>query len=610
MEEEERKLGLALSGGGFRAAFFHVGVLARLAELRLLARVDIISTVSGGSIVGALYYLRLKKLLEREAPPTDEDYLEVVKNITSDLREPVQKNLRARVFLNPFKNFEMMARTAYSRSDRIGDLLDRMFYKNVWGDREKRLSGLVEKQIELRELPIAATPTPRRVPEFVMNATCLNTGHGWCFTPFGMGEPRVTSRDPFDRNTELAWGRFESVGDVPPITSAQRNFPLGLAVAASGGFPGLASPLPITGLYEGFRVRLMDGGAHDNQGVEALRNRACDALIVSDASGQLKDEEHPTGFLPFFLFRINNIYGDRVREEQLASIDWTENALMHLQEGLRRPILKPLGDDAQPIAASASPSPDPAPGMSEPAQRALARMRTDLDAFTDIETDSLMLDGYLISKDRLAPPRLGGFLPPPSQPLSHQWGFFRAEQSLANPSSAVTRKLHVGSKQMFKPFHSLPTLAQIILVLAAVGLAAYGIAAGWSWFGHVLHEARWWRILFAVIIPIGALPLVFARIVAAILGPRLISRHLANPTLAAVARWTPIIALVLVFCALIASAYLWGDPAGDWLGIHWSRWTSMVAAAAVFLTPALAPWLVSVYWLIEGKLYLWQGKLT
>jgi len=51
------KLGLALSGGGSRAAFFHIGVLASMAEVGLLRQVEVISTVSGGSIVGALYYL-------------------------------------------------------------------------------------------------------------------------------------------------------------------------------------------------------------------------------------------------------------------------------------------------------------------------------------------------------------------------------------------------------------------------------------------------------------------------------------------------------------------------------------------------------------------------
>ena len=61
------RLGLALSGGGHRAAFFHIGVLARLAELGLLRPIQVISTVAGGSIVGALYYLHVKNLLESKA---------------------------------------------------------------------------------------------------------------------------------------------------------------------------------------------------------------------------------------------------------------------------------------------------------------------------------------------------------------------------------------------------------------------------------------------------------------------------------------------------------------------------------------------------------------
>ena len=58
------KLGLALSGGGFRSAFYHIGVLAQMAMLELLRHVEVISAVSGGSIIGALYYLHVKKLLE------------------------------------------------------------------------------------------------------------------------------------------------------------------------------------------------------------------------------------------------------------------------------------------------------------------------------------------------------------------------------------------------------------------------------------------------------------------------------------------------------------------------------------------------------------------
>ncbi|MFC1880895.1 patatin-like phospholipase family protein [Thermodesulfobacteriota bacterium] len=53
------KLGLALSGGGFRSTAFHLGVLKRLHELGILDKVDVFSTVSGGSIVGAFYVYRI-----------------------------------------------------------------------------------------------------------------------------------------------------------------------------------------------------------------------------------------------------------------------------------------------------------------------------------------------------------------------------------------------------------------------------------------------------------------------------------------------------------------------------------------------------------------------
>ena len=59
------KVGLALSGGGFRASLFHIGFLARLAELDMLRHIEVLSCVSGGSILGAFYYLELRKTASR-----------------------------------------------------------------------------------------------------------------------------------------------------------------------------------------------------------------------------------------------------------------------------------------------------------------------------------------------------------------------------------------------------------------------------------------------------------------------------------------------------------------------------------------------------------------
>ena len=55
------KMGLALSGGGFRASIYHIGVLAALAERDMLRHVEVLSCVSGGSILGTYYYLLLRK---------------------------------------------------------------------------------------------------------------------------------------------------------------------------------------------------------------------------------------------------------------------------------------------------------------------------------------------------------------------------------------------------------------------------------------------------------------------------------------------------------------------------------------------------------------------
>jgi NTE family protein len=50
---EEKRVGLALSGGGFRAAAFHLGAFRKLHQLGLLWKLDLLTCVSGGSIAGA-----------------------------------------------------------------------------------------------------------------------------------------------------------------------------------------------------------------------------------------------------------------------------------------------------------------------------------------------------------------------------------------------------------------------------------------------------------------------------------------------------------------------------------------------------------------------------
>src|ERR1700754_3020053 len=52
-----KRIALCLSGGGFRAAAFHVGALDMLDELELLDNTKMLSTASGGTIMAVAYAL-------------------------------------------------------------------------------------------------------------------------------------------------------------------------------------------------------------------------------------------------------------------------------------------------------------------------------------------------------------------------------------------------------------------------------------------------------------------------------------------------------------------------------------------------------------------------
>src|SRR5436309_10442819 len=53
-KEQRKGKALCLSGGGFRAALFHLGALRRLNEVGLLSKLNTITSVSGGSIANGL----------------------------------------------------------------------------------------------------------------------------------------------------------------------------------------------------------------------------------------------------------------------------------------------------------------------------------------------------------------------------------------------------------------------------------------------------------------------------------------------------------------------------------------------------------------------------
>ncbi len=253
------RLGLALSGGGSRAAAFHRGTLRGLAELRLLEELDVVSTVSGGSVFAAAWMaarwkgLSLESFLERIGSELAHGF--IARSI----------NWRALKLLMP----------SYTRSNLLAETFDRAM-----------MHGMT-----LQDLP--------ERPSLCMNATVMNTGQVGRFSREG----------------------FSSTGIRPPAADPGSNpmvalpgFPIAHAAAASAAFPiGLPPVYLLRGkdipkdwgegsVASHRRLALTDGGVLENLGVQTLlkskRFGAWD-IILSDAG--LRDPGWEAGGLGKYL---------------------------------------------------------------------------------------------------------------------------------------------------------------------------------------------------------------------------------------------------------------------------------------------------------------------
>ena len=227
--------GLCLSGGGSRAMLFHVGALRRLNELGLLARLDRVSSVSGGSIVSGLLGIHWKDL-----------------NFVDDVAT----------------NFETQARRA-DHGVRVGP-------GGRPGGHQGRPPARRHGRIDLHEDP-AGPPLRRR------DAAGAAHRRRRSAVRHQRDEPPVGVLFRFSRPYVADWklGIYEGA-----------DFPIAVAVAASAAFPPFFSPVrldipdgkftPGSGDAKAGigtpefqrRILLADGGVYDNLGLETVFKRA------------------------------------------------------------------------------------------------------------------------------------------------------------------------------------------------------------------------------------------------------------------------------------------------------------------------------------------------
>jgi NTE family protein len=233
----EAGIGIAASGGGFRAMLFHVGAFIRLAELGILQQARRISSVSGGSVTTAWLASVWPELVKADFG-----------NVNDVFVDPMLDFARARI-----------------------DVMDAVIGLLPGTSAARQLARSYERHLfhgrSLQDLPDR--------PQFVFCATNLQTGVLWRFSKAYAGDYIV--------------GRI----DRPKLSLAQ-------VVAASSAFPPFLSPLalnfpdgsfqdwpapasrPIRAIGD-FRkaVILTDGGVYDNHGIEPLVKRFS-TLFVSD----------------------------------------------------------------------------------------------------------------------------------------------------------------------------------------------------------------------------------------------------------------------------------------------------------------------------------------
>lgn len=486
------KLGVALSGGGFRASFFHIGLLAAMAEYDMLRHVEVLSCVSGGSIIGAHYALQVKKLLESASGRIDQsEYIAVVERVAETFLEGVQKNIRTRVALNVVDNIRMLFQPGFSRTVRLGNLYQEHLYSGGVGTKG---------DIAMRDLiiePGSGIKGPPKyvnwrrsdkIPIVILNATTVNTGHNWQFTASWMGEPPSQISTKIDGNYRLR--RMYLSTEAP---DAYRNFPLCQAVAASSCVPGLFTPLEMKGLYDDMTVRLVDGGVYDNQGIGGLLDQNCSVMIVSDASGQLETDRKPTDSPIGVLTRSNSITMGSVRSQQYDELLARKNSgrlkefsFLHLKQELESHDIdwvhcnnpkqlsnQQLREGSHQLTSY---------GILKSAQEKIASIRTDLDSFSDTEAHSLMYSGYTMAKTYLKKEIQGFHI----NNVQNNWKFLDIAGRLQNsgPLSDQTQNLlETGKYQAFKVWRISPVLRNVSLLL-------FGIVFVALIFGTFLYDGK------------------------------------------------------------------------------------------------------------------------
>ena len=124
------RLGLALSGGGFRATLYHLGVVRCLRDAGVLPKITHITTVSGGSILGAHLVLNWDRYCGTQEQ-FDEAAAEIIRFVQLDVRNRIVRRFPFLAAANTVRSMLMLGpRRQWTRAG----LLERYYERFLYGD--------------------------------------------------------------------------------------------------------------------------------------------------------------------------------------------------------------------------------------------------------------------------------------------------------------------------------------------------------------------------------------------------------------------------------------------------------------------------------------------
>ncbi len=286
--ERDLVVGVALSGGGSRAALFAAAGLEALGRVRapdgrsVLEQATYISSVSGGSL-SAAYYALHKPPRETPVLAPDGSMTEAYQTFFTGFKEKLNQDFESALIWRQIGSFRWILNSALAAQSLAEILGERLLGPGTFGELAKRESR-------------------GDSPHVIINTTLYNNGRRLTITTL----PPDAGRYDFFQDLRAAAARRGQTAEYPPILvkrweSLSAITPLDLqidpcplkvagAVSGSASFPPLVGPITFRSGEEETYWHTGDGGLYENSGIESLmfvllkqlqQGKARRALILS-----------------------------------------------------------------------------------------------------------------------------------------------------------------------------------------------------------------------------------------------------------------------------------------------------------------------------------------